>query len=45
MIWFASDLHLFHNHEGIYKPRGFFSVEEMNDEIERLWNDTVGDND
>lgn len=45
MIWLTSDLHLFHNHEFIYKERGFDSIEEMNSEIERLWNETVAADD
>lgn len=45
MIWFTSDLHLFHNQEFIYKERGFDSIEEMNSEIERLWNEVVDDDD
>ena len=45
MIWLTSDLHLFHNQEFIYKPRGFSSIEEMNDAIEQNWNDLVNDDD
>ena len=45
MIWLTSDLHLFHNQEFIYKARGFDSIEEMNTEIERLWNEVVDDDD
>lgn len=45
MIWLTSDLHLFHNQEFIYNSRGFKSIEEMNAEIERLWNETVGKED
>ena len=33
MIWLTSDLHFFHNREFVYKPRGFNSVEEMNEKI------------
>lgn len=29
-IWLTSDLHLCHDKEFIYKPRGFHSVDEMN---------------
>lgn len=32
-IWVTSDWHFFHNREFIYKPRGFSSVEEMNEAI------------
>lgn len=45
MIWLTSDLHLFHNQEFIYKPRGFSSVEEMNEVIEQNWNGLVNDDD
>lgn len=45
MIWLTSDLHLFHNQAFIYKNRGFDSIEEMNVEIERLWNETVSEED
>ena len=41
MIWLTSDLHLFHNKDFIYEPRGFASIEAMNEAIERNWNDTV----
>lgn len=33
MIYFSSDLHLNHNKDFIYKPRGFNSIEEMNETI------------
>ena len=45
MIWLTSDLHLFHNKDFIYEPRGFVSVEDMNETIERNWNDMVHDDD
>lgn len=45
MIWLTSDLHLFHNKEFIYEPRGFASIEAMNEAIERNWNDMVNDDD
>ena len=32
-IWLTSDLHFLHNKEFLYKPRGFDSVEEMNEAI------------
>ncbi len=41
----TSDLHLFHNREFIYKPRGFNSVEEMNEKYINEWNTRVTDND
>lgn len=45
MIWLTSDLHLFHNKDFIYEPRGFASIEAMNEAIERNWNDTVNNDD
>lgn len=45
MIWLTSDLHLFHNKDFIYEPRGFTSIEAMNEAIERNWNDTVNNDD
>lgn len=45
MIWLTSDLHLFHNKDFIYGPRGFASIEAMNEAIERNWNDTVNNDD
>lgn len=41
MIWLSSDLHLGHQREFIYRPRGFQSVEEMNDQIIRRWNTLI----
>ena len=38
MIYLTSDLHLNHNRGFIYEPRGFHSVEEMNEAIIDLWN-------
>lgn len=45
MIWLTSDLHLFHDKSFIYEPRGFSSVEEMNEAIERNWNELINDDD
>lgn len=45
MIWLTSDLHLFHNQGFIFEPRGFSSVEEMNEAIEKNWNEVVDDDD
>ena len=45
MIWLTSDLHLFHDRWFIYEPRGFSSVEEMNEAIEHNWNELVNDDD
>ena len=41
MIWFTSDLHLCHNKPFLYEPRGFISVQEMNEAIVRNWNSVV----
>lgn len=41
MIWLTSDLHLCHDREWIYKPRGFNTVYEMNAAIVENWNNTV----
>lgn len=46
MIWFTSDLHLFHkNCLTLGKGRPFASVEQMNEEIIKRWNKKVGVND
>lgn len=41
MIWFSSDLHLCHNKDFCFVPRGFKSTEEMNAAIIQRWNETV----
>ena len=41
MIYFTSDLHFCHDKEFLYKPRGFNSVDEMNEAIVEKWNSTV----
>lgn len=38
MIWFTSDLHINHDRDFIYEPRGFSSVKEMNEEEIDRWN-------
>ena len=40
-IWLTSDLHLCHDKEFIYKPRGFHSVDEMNEQIIKNFNEVV----
>lgn len=45
MIWFTSDLHFNHDRAFVYKPRGFESVQEMNEVIVRNWNSVVGEED
>lgn len=44
-IWVTSDWHLFHDQSFIYEPRGFSSVDEMNEEILRRHNERVSDED
>lgn len=45
MIYFTSDLHLNHDRGFIFKPRGFESIEEMNNAVVENWNKTVKDDD
>ena len=44
-VWILSDLHLGHNKEFIWGPRGFHSVQEMNDIIIKNIQSKVKDND
>lgn len=44
-IWMTSDTHFSHNKSFIFKPRGFNSVEEMNENIVERWNNIVKEND
>lgn len=44
-IFLTSDLHFCHDQEFLYKPRGFNSVEEMNEAIVERWNSVVKPND
>lgn len=41
MVWFTSDLHLGHDRAFIYGPRGFKTIQDMNEAIETRWNNTV----
>lgn len=45
MLFFTSDWHFCHDKEFIYGPRGFSSVEEMNEEIIRRHNAVVSSDD
>lgn len=45
MIYFTSDLHFNHDREFIYGPRGFKSVDEMNETEITNWNNTVTNED
>lgn len=40
-IWFTSDLHLFHDRQFVWGPRGFNSIYEMNEAIVKNWNEVV----
>lgn len=40
-IFFSSDLHFCHNREFLYKPRGFSSIREMNEELIKKFNKTL----
>lgn len=44
-IFFTADTHFFHNKEFLYGPRGFTSVEEMNETIVERWNSIVKNGD
>ena len=41
MIYFISDTHFNHDREFVYGPRGFKSIEEMNETLIKNWNETV----
>lgn len=44
-IWLTSDTHFGHQCSFLYEPRGFTTVEEMNEKIIENWNSTVKPND
>ena len=44
-IWFVSDLHFCHNKPFLYEPRGFSSIEEMNEQIIKNINEVVDEKD
>lgn len=44
-IWLTSDLHFNHNREFIWGARGFYNVEEMNEQIISRFNSKVAPND
>lgn len=44
-IFITSDLHLMHSKPFLYEPRGFTSIEEMNEAIVERWNEVVKPND
>ena len=41
MIYVTSDLHLCHDREFLYKPRGFENVSDMNEFIVNAWNEKI----
>lgn len=45
MIYLSSDLHLGHDKDFIWKNRGFSSVEEMNEEIVKRFNEILTEDD
>ena len=44
-VFFSSDTHFCHNQPFLYEPRGFQSVEEMNEAIIERWNKVVKQDD
>lgn len=45
MIYITSDLHLCHNRDFLYEPRGFNNIYEHNEAIVRNWNSIVNPED
>ena len=41
MVYFTSDLHFCHDKDFVWQARGFESIDEMNAEIVRRWNEVV----
>ena len=41
MVYFTSDLHFCHDKDFVWQARGFESIDEMNAEIIRRWNEVV----
>lgn len=44
-IWVTSDLHLGHDKDFLWRPRGFNSIEEHDREVIKRWNEIVNSND
>lgn len=44
-IWFTSDLHMSHDKEFLWGPRGFKNQHEMNEAIVERWNNVVAPDD
>lgn len=45
MIYLTSDLHFNHDKPFVYEPRGFSTIQEMNETLVKNWNETVSEND
>ena len=45
MIYFIADLHFNHDKEFIWKARGYESIEEMNNDLVKSFNETVSNDD
>ena len=44
-IWITSDLHFGHQKDFLWRPRGFNSIEEHDEEIIKRWNELIDSND
>lgn len=44
-LYFVSDIHMGHNKDFLYKPRGFNSIAEHDEGIIKNWNDLINDED
>lgn len=44
-IWITSDTHFGHSKRFLYEPRGYSSIEEHDEDIIRIWNETVSPED
>lgn len=45
MIYLTSDTHFCHNKDFLYKPRGFNSIQEHDEQIIKNWNEIITDED
>lgn len=45
MIYLTSDLHFGHNKDFLYKPRGFDSIQQHDEQIIKNWNEIITDED
>lgn len=44
-IWLTSDTHFGHSKPFLYEPRGYSSIEEHDEDLIRIWNETVSPED